>query len=85
MFTADRTSVSQQIYTEMESYAEVDKVREVSQPATEVWKCCGFRFLVDKKLERKPRTSYAFLVLLTTICAFSAMQYGGAVMNQRQI
>ena len=80
MFTADRTSLSHQIHTEMELY-EVDKVREVFQPATQIWKCCGFRFLVDKKLERKPKTSYAFLVLLTTICAFSAMQYGGAVMN----
>jgi len=81
MFTADRTSLSHQLQSQMELYAEVDKVREVFQPATQIWKCCGFRFLVDKKLERTPRTSYAFLVLLTTICAFSAMQYGGAVMN----
>jgi hypothetical protein len=33
MFTADRTSLSHQIHTEMELY-EVDKVREVFQPAT---------------------------------------------------
>jgi len=34
MFTADRTSLSHQLQSQMELYAEVDKVREVFQPAT---------------------------------------------------
>ena len=83
LFPPAREAMNDIIETELEVYEELDKMPEVYQPATELVRCCGVRFLIEKKFEKpKPRLSWTFLILLTMICAFSAMQFGGATMNQ---
>lgn len=83
LFPPDKEAFNDIIETELEVYEELNKIPEVYQPATEIVRCCGVRFLIEKKFEKpKPRLSWTFLILLTMICAFSAMQFGGATMNQ---